>query len=392
MKAVKIRDNIYWVGAIDWNLRNFHGYETGRGSTYNSYLIIDEKITLIDGVKAEFAGEMLERIRSVVPVESIDYIISNHVEPDHSGAIPAVVALNPDVTVYTSFPSGEKGLRLYYGEMNYKPIKSGDTISLGKNTVSFATTPMVHWPDNMVTYLVEEKMLFSNDALGEHYATEERFASQVNKAILFEEVDKYYANIVLPYSAQVRNVLKILDTLDISMICPSHGVIWDVYVDEIIARYHELANDIHEPSAVVVYDTMWKSTEMMAKAIADGFMNKGIKVVLRDLKYNHESSIIVDVMKAKYVAVGSPTLNNNMMPNVAKFLCYMNGLTNKNKKYVAFGSYGWGGQSIAQVDKQLEDMKLERMTDMIRIQYRPTKEMLDDITKKIEDAIDTVEE
>ena len=389
MQAVKIRDNIYWVGAIDWNLRNFHGYETGRGSTYNAYLVIDEHITLIDTVKAQFSGEMIERIESVCPVESIDYIISNHVEPDHSGAIKDIVAKNPDVTVFTSFPSGEKGLRAYYGDMKYRPIKSGESISLGKNTVNFVTTPMVHWPDNMVAYFVEEKILFSNDALGEHYATAERFASEVDKCKLFQEVDKYYANIVLPYSAQVRNVLKVVDTLDISMIAPSHGVVWDTYVDEVIERYNTLANaTFEEKSAVVVYDTMWHSTEEMARAIAEGFREKGVKVIMKDLKYNHESDVIVDVMKAQYVAVGSPTLNNHMMPNVAKFLCYMSGLTNKNKKYVAFGSYGWGGQSIAEVDKQLEDMKLERMTDMIRVQYRPTEETLANIKEQIVSAID----
>ena len=387
MKAVKIRDNIYWVGAIDWNLRNFHGYETGRGSSYNAYLIIDDKITLVDTVKEPFADEMLERIRSVVNVEDIDYIISNHVEPDHSGAIKRVVELNPDVTVFTSFPSGEKGLRAYYGDMNYKPVKSGDSLSLGKNTINFVATPMVHWPDNMVSYMVEEKILFSNDAFGEHYACSSRLASEIDKCVLFQEVDKYYANIVLPYSAQVRNVLNVVDTLDISMIAPSHGVVWDTYVDEIIARYKDLANSNHEPLAVVVYDTMWKSTDMIAHAIAEAFREKGIKVVLKDLKYNHESDVIVDIMKANYVAVGSPTLNNHMMPNVAKFLCYMSGLTNKNKKYIAFGSYGWGGQSIAEVDKQLEDMKLERLVDMIRVQYRPTEDVLDSIKEKVMAAL-----
>lgn len=387
MKAVKIRDNIYWVGAIDWNLRNFHGYETGRGSTYNAYLIIDDKITLIDTVKAEFAKEMIERIESVVPVDKIDYIISNHVEPDHSGAIRNIVDINNNVTVFTSFPSGEKGLRMYYGDMNYKPLKSGDTLSLGKYTLSFVTTPMVHWPDNMVTYLNEEKILFSNDAFGEHYATQERFSSEVDESVLFYEVEKYYANIVLPYSSQVRNALKVVETLDISMVAPSHGVIWNYKIDKLIAKYRLMSGDGADNSAVIVYDSMWKSTEMMAKAIADGFSLKGINVKMMDLKYNHESNVIIDVMKSRYIAVGSPTLNNGMMPNVAKFLCYMAGLTNKNKKFVAFGSYGWGGQSIALVDKALEDMKLERLTEMIRVQYRPDKATLDAITDKISAAV-----
>lgn len=336
MQAVKLRDNIYWVGAIDWNLRNFHGYETGRGSTYNAYLIIDEHITLIDTVKAEFASEMIERIESVVPVDKIEYIISNHVEPDHSGAIPEMIKLNPDVTVLTSFPSGDKGLRMYYGDMNTKPMRSGESFSTGRYTFNFVTTPMVHWPDNMVTYLAEEKILFSNDAFGEHYATLERFDTGLDESILFYEVEKYYANIVQPYSQQVRGVMKIVDTLDISMIAPSHGVIWRDKVDKIIAKYKEMSEETLTDRAVVVYDTMWKSTEKIAKAIADGFERKGIKVKLFDLKINHESNIIVDVMKSKYIAVGSPTLNNTMMPNVAKFLTYMQGLTLKNKKYTTY--------------------------------------------------------
>ena len=387
MQAVKLRDNIYWVGAIDWNLRNFHGYETGRGSTYNAYLIIDEHITLIDTVKAEFASEMIERIESVVPVDRIEYIISNHVEPDHSGAIPEMIKLNPDVTVLTSFPSGDKGLRMYYGDMNTKPMRSGESFSTGRYTFNFVTTPMVHWPDNMVTYLAEEKILFSNDAFGEHYATLERFDTGLDESILFYEVEKYYANIVQPYSQQVRGVMKIVDTLDISMIAPSHGVIWRDKVDKIIAKYKEMSEEMLTDCAVVVYDTMWKSTEKIAKAIADGFEKKGIKVKLFDLKINHESNIIVDVMKSKYIAVGSPTLNNTMMPNVAKFLTYMQGLTLKNKKYVAFGSYGWGGQSIALVDRCLEEMKLTRFADMIRVQYRPDKETLDSVREKIAGAL-----
>ena len=387
MQAVKLRDNIYWVGAIDWNLRNFHGYETGRGSTYNAYLIIDEHITLIDTVKAEFASEMIERIESVVPVDKIEYIISNHVEPDHSGAIPEMIKLNPDVTVLTSFPSGDKGLRMYYGDMKTKPMRSGESFSTGRYTFNFVTTPMVHWPDNMVTYLAEEKILFSNDAFGEHYATLERFDTGLDESILFYEVEKYYANIVQPYSQQVRGVMKIVDTLDISMIAPSHGVIWRDKVDKIIAKYKEMSEETLTDCAVVVYDTMWKSTEKIAKAIADGFEKKGIKVKLFDLKINHESNIIVDVMKSKYIAVGSPTLNNTMMPNVAKFLTYMQGLTLKNKKYVAFGSYGWGGQSIALVDRCLEEMKLTRFADMIRVQYRPDKETLDSVREKIAGAL-----
>lgn len=385
-QAQKITDNIYFVGAVDYNVRNFHGYSTEKGSTYNSYLIIDEKIALIDGVKEPFTLEQIERISSVIDIKKIDYIISNHAEPDHSGSLPKLKELT-GAEIYTSFPNGVKDLKGYYGDLGYKEIKANDTLSLGKRTLRFFPTPMVHWPDNMVTYLEEENILFSNDAFGEHYATSKRFDFEVDLEETFKQADKYFANIVLPYIPQTKNALSSLSSLKIDMICPSHGVVWKEHIDKIMALYDNIVNYRDKENAVIVYDSMWKSTEKMASAIGEGFARKNIPFVLLDLKTNHISNILTLVMKSKYLAVGSPTLNNNMMPNVASFLCYLKGLNPKNKKFIAFGSYGWGGQSIKQVYDELIGLKYEPICDMIKVLYNPKKEDLENIINLVSSSL-----
>lgn len=387
MKAVKIKEGIYWVGAIDWSLRSFHGYTTSRGSTYNAYLIIDEKITLVDTVKSTFAQEMISRISSVIDPAKIDYLVSNHVEPDHSGAIPDIMKLAPNAKVVTSAPQGVKGLTAHYGEYDYLPVKGGDVLSIGKRTLKFVPTPMLHWPDNMVTYCEEEKLLFSNDAFGQHYASSGRFDDVEPLEDVLLEAKKYYANIVMPYGAQVQNAYKVVSALDIDTIAPSHGVIWRKNIPEILERYRSWSLNECDNLAVVVYDSMWHSTEKMAVAITEAFTEKGVEVKQFDLKANHISDIMADILTAKYIAVGSPTLNNNMLPTVSAFLTYLKGLAPKGRKAFAFGSYGWGGQSIGQVEEQLADCKFEIMLDKIRVQYVPSEETLKDITEKVAEAI-----
>lgn len=383
MEAVKVRDGIYWVGAIDWSIRNFHGYSTGRGTTYGAYLIIDEKITLIDTVKAEFTKEMIERIRDVVALEEIDVVISNHVEMDHSGAMPTLMELCRKAVFYTSGPSGVKGLTRHYGEHEYRPVKSGDTISLGRRSLTFVSTPMLHWPDNMVTYCPEEKILFSNDAFGQHLATSERFDDELDLNVALEEAKKYYANIIMCYGSQARRAWETVKTLEIDMIAPSHGVIWRSHIDDIMAAYDEWSLNKPQSGAVVVYDSMWHSTETMAKTIAEAFGSQGVSTRLYDLKQNHVSNIVPDILTSRYLAVGSPTLNSQMMPSVAGFLCYLKGLSPKDREAFAFGSYGWGGQSIAQIEKELELCGFHRCLESIKIEYIPSEEQLREITSKI---------
>lgn len=384
MKAVEIRKGIYWVGAIDWHIRNFHGYTTNRGATYNAYLILDEKVTLIDTVKGMFSEELLERISDVIDPAKIDYIISNHVEMDHSGALPAMVKACPNATVITSAPSGLKGLTAHYGNLNYKPMKTGDTLNIGARNLTFVTTPMLHWPDNMVTYCPEERILFSNDAFGQHYATSERFDDETDLHVAMEEAQKYYANIVMCYGKQAANAWNVVHQLGLDMIAPSHGIIWRSHIDTIMDAYKRWSANEPESGALVVFDSMWHSTEIMAKAIAEAFANKGVSVKLYDLKTTHRSEIVPEILERKYIAVGSPTLNNQMMPEVAAFLCYLKGLSPKNREAFAFGSYGWGGQSIGQVEEELKGCGFNICLDKIRVNYIPKKEDLEAITAQVE--------
>lgn len=386
MKAVKVKENVYWVGGIDWSLRNFHGYLTQRGSTYNAYLIIDEKITLVDTVKAYLTDEMMKRIKSVIDPAKIDYVVSNHVEMDHSGALPAIMDIATNATLVTC-ASGDKGLKQHYKkEWKTKVIKSGETLSLGQRSLQFITTPMVHWPDNMVVYMPEEKLLFSNDSLGQHLASTERFDDEYPVDVVMEEARKYYANIVLPYAAQVTKALNEITKLDIEIIAPSHGIIWRKHVKEIVAEYVRMSSNITDKKAVIVYDTMWHSTEKIAQAIQDAFLDKGYTTVFRDLQNNHISDIMTDVLYAEYICVGSPTLNNNIMPNVAGFLMYLKGLAPKGRKAIAFGSYGWSGQSIAQVEASLKESGFD-VVDTIRANYIPGEAEVAEIKAKLNEKI-----
>jgi len=387
MKAIKLKEGIWWVGGLDWDLRNFHGYLTQRGSTYNAYLIIDEKITLIDNVKSYLFDEMIARISDVIDPSKIDILIQNHVEMDHSGGMPALMKLLPNATIYTN-ANCIKGLKAHYKQdWNFHEIKSGDSINIGSRDLSFLTTPMVHWPDNQFTYCPQEKILFSNDAFGQHIASSERLAKDFPFNIVMEEAKKYYANIVLPYSKQVQKVLEAAAPLQIKMIAPSHGLVWTDQIPQILEAYKNWAFNVANPKqALVIYDTMWKSTQMMAYAIAAAFENLGIKAKMLNLQTNHISDIMTDVMDAHYICVGSPTLNSSILPTVAAFLYYLKGLSPKDRVGLAFGSYGWGGQSIPILHQLLGDPKEcgFDMLDPIKVQYVPDDATLQGITKELE--------
>ncbi len=382
-KAVKIAENIYWVGAVDWSLRNFHGYKTHRGTTYNAYLILDEKITLIDTVKDTFKDELISRISSVINPAKIEIIVSSHVEPDHSSSLPATAEIAPAAEIITSSPNGLKGLTGRYGKLNYKPVKAGDSISIGKRTLQFVPTPMLHWPDSMVTYCPEEKILFSNDAFGEHLATSMRFDDENDLKIILDEAKKYYANILMPFGKQAQNALKTLGGLEIEMIATGHGVIWRKNIPAILDAYKEWSSGEVKERAVVVFDTMWHSTEIIARTIAESFAKRGIPAAYYDVKTTPLADIATDIFQSKYLAVGSPTIHNGIMPTIAEFLCYIKGLQPVNHKAFAFGSYGWGGQSIGMVEDELKAAGFDICLEKIRIAHVPTKEQLDEITEKI---------
>lgn len=386
MKAIEVKKDIYWVGAIDWKLRNFHGYLTQRGSTYNAYLIIDEKITLIDTVKGYLTKELIERISDIIDPAKIDYVISNHVEMDHSGAMPEIMAMLPNATVFTSV-NGEKEHRLHFKkDWNFKTVKSGDTINIGKRNLSFVMTPMVHWPDNMVTYCPEEKILFSNDAFGEHIASSERFDDEYPLETIIEEAKKYYANIVLPYSSQVVGVLDVVKELDIDTICPSHGLIWRKHIPTILENYAKWASNGTDKKAVIVYDSMWHSTESMSEAVKDAFEKKGYKYRIYDLKDTHISDIMTEIIEAEYICVGSPTLNRGILPTVAAFLTYLQGLAPKGRKAILFGSYGWAQANMKVLERYMEESSIE-VKYKANINFIPDQEQLNKITQDIIEII-----
>ncbi|MGC9336718.1 MAG: FprA family A-type flavoprotein [Candidatus Cloacimonadia bacterium] len=387
MQAIKIRENIYWVGAIDWDLRNFHGYLTQRGSTYNSYLVLDDKITLIDNVKDYLAEEQISRIKSVIDPSKIDYIIQNHIEMDHSGSLPLLKQLSRDAKIFIS-PKGAEGIPKHFNmkEEEFNVVKSGDVLNLGNRTLQFILTPMVHWPDNMVTYCTEEHLLFSNDAFGQHLASSERFDDEFSADITMEEAKKYYANIVMPYGRQVQKALLALQNLEVDTIAPSHGLIWRKDTSKIIQKYKKWSENKVDDKALIIYDTMWQSTKTIAYAIQDAFNEKNYTTRMLSLQYNHISDIMTELLNAKYICIGSPTLNSNVLPSVSAFLTYMKGLSPQSRIGLAFGSYGWGGQSIDIIDNTLKNCGFETM-DPIKIQYRPDKETLEEITTRVKNNL-----
>jgi len=376
MQAIPIKEGVYWVGAVDWSLRLFHGYTTDLGATYNAYLIIDDKITLIDTAKAPFAGELLARVAEVVDPADIDYLIANHVETDHSGSLPAVLARCPKAQVVASAPHGVRGLTLHYGDRGYLPVQAGDTLNIGRRNLVFVPTPMVHWPDNMVTYCPEEKILFSNDAFGQHFTSAQRFDDQAPLDLVMREARKYFANIVMPYWKQAAGALKAAQSLELELVAPSHGVIWRSHIRDIFAAYGQWTGGGCGNGALVVFDSMWHATETIARSIAEAFGEKGLPVHYFDLKTTHMSDIVPEVLDSQYIAVGSPTLNNGMLPTVAAFLCYLKGLSPKGRKAFAFGSYGWSGQSVGLVEEELQKCGFEICLPMTRLQYIPTEAQL----------------
>ena len=393
LRAIEIKPDVYWVGGTDWNERNFHGYTTDRGSTYNAYLIMDEHITLIDTCKGAFADDLVERISDIVDPSRIEYVVSNHVEQDHSGAIPRVMELAPNATIVTSDPHGLKGLAAHYGsDYNYRAVKTGDALRIGKRTLTFTATVMVHWPDNMVTYSDYDKILFSNDAFVQHFATTKRFDDENDMCEVMKQAKKYYANIVWPYGMQAHKALEAVKGLELKMIAPSHGCIWRSHIDKILEKYEAWTTYQTEEKAVVVFVYIWESTEMMAREICDSFIAEGISAKLIDVKASHISDIMTDLCDARYVAVGSPTLNSNMLPTVASFLTYMRGLSPKNDQRIglAFGSYGWAPLGPKQVYEELEKAKFNLPVPVITQQWIPSEENLAElqatVKKIIEDA------
>jgi flavorubredoxin len=372
MEIVELKKGIYWVGAIDWNIRDFHGYSTPFGTTYNAYLILDQKNVLIDTVKAPFYLEMLGRISEIIDPSRIDYIVSNHVENDHSGALPQLADRIGTPTVITT-ERGRKGLGKYFQRsFKWSIVKTGDELSIGQRTLSFLEAPMLHWPDSMFTYVKEDHLLLPNDAFGQHFASVQRFEDEVGEGVMAHAA-KYYANILWPLAPLILKKVDEVGKLGIpiDMIGPSHGLIWRKDPARIIQSYVEWSRGKARPKVLVVYDTMWGSTEQLAKALLKGLVEAGVEARLLHLRSNHRSDIIGEMLEARGVLLGCPTLNNGMFPTMGDFLTYMKGLRPKGKVFGLFSSHGWGGGAIKAMRRALEEEKFEIWDKEFAIQFSP---------------------
>jgi flavorubredoxin len=372
-KAAKVTESVYWVGAIDWGIRNFHGYQTSRGTTYNAFLVLADKVTLIDTVKAPFRDEMLSRIASVMDPKDIRYIVSDHSEMDHTGALPDTINIIEPEKVFAS-NMGAKALSEHFQlSQEITAVQDGEQVALGNMNLTFVETRMLHWPDSMFSYLSEEDILFSQDGFGMHLATLERFDDEIDDEVLEYEAAKYYANILLPYSPLVAKIPAKLEQMGIrpTVIAPDHGPIWRKDLTKIVKLYGKWAAQQPGNKAVVVYDTMWQSTDLMARAVADGLSQGGSQVKLMPLQSCHRSDVATELLGAGAIVVGSPTLNSNMFPTVADVLTYLRGLKPQNLVGAAFGSYGWNEAATRQIEEVLTSMKVELVSKAVTVKYVP---------------------
>jgi flavorubredoxin len=391
-KAVKVSENVYWVGAIDWELRDFHGYATPRGSTYNAYLILADKVTLIDTVKSNYKDELLGRISSIIDPTKIDYIISNHAEMDHSGCLPEIMDLVKPEKVFAS-TKGVAALDKHFGIGDrLEKAKKNEELDLGNMKLTFMETPMIHWPDSMFTYLDSDKVLFSNDSFGMHLASSERFDDQLDMGLMNQEASKYYCNILMPMSAQISKLLKNVGGIgEIDIIAPDHGPVWRENVPTILDWYEEWSNLKKQKKAVIAYDTMWGSTAKLGRAIAEGLMSEGISVKIMPIQQNDRSEIAREVLDASAFILGSPTLNNGLFPTVADLMTYIEGLKPKTPFGAAFGSYGWSDKASKKIEEWIgTTMKMEIVDAGVSSNYIPDEDNFKasfDLGKKIGETI-----
>lgn len=379
--AVELKDGVYWVGVVDWNIKKFHGHEysTHRGTTYNAYLIVDEKIALVDTVWGPYSQQMIENIQKIIDIGKIDYVIANHAEVDHSGGLPELMKLIPNATVVVSEKGNESIFKHYHEKWNFKVVKSGESISLGKNNLVFVAAPMLHWPDSMFTYLTGKNILMPNDAFGMHYASSGRFNDEVDMIEVYQEAIKFYANILTPFSDLVIRKIDEFKKLNIpvDIIAPSHGIIWRKDPLQIVNKYYEWATQKNDGSVVIIYDTMWNATEKMAKAISEGLKMEGVKFKFFNMAVSDRNDVLTEIFKTKGIIIGSPTLNNGLLPTIKPILEDLKGLKFKNKVGAAFGSYGWSGENVKLIEENLEKAKIKKLQEGIKVKWQPTKEELE---------------
>ncbi len=371
-----LTDKVTWVGKVDWELKRFHGdeYSTNKGSSYNSYLIRDGKNVLIDTVWQPFDKEFVSKLSEEIDLKDIDFIIANHAEVDHSGALPELMRHIPNTPIYCT-ANGIKSLKgHYHTDWNFVPVKTGDTLELGSSKLIFIEAPMLHWPDSMFTYMTEDNILFSNDAFGQHFATESLYNDAVDASELYNEAIKYYANILTPFSPLVtKKINEVLGFgLPVSMICPSHGVIWKDDPTQIVHQYLSWADAYQENQITIVYDSMWGATRLMAEAIASGIneQDRSVTVKLYNAAKEDKNDIITEIFRSKMVLMGSSTINRGFLYSVGGLLEMIKGLKFTRKSAAAFGSYGWSGEAVGQLTQALKDAGFE-VAEGIKTLWKP---------------------
>lgn len=381
----RVTDKVTWVGKIDWELKKFHGDElsTMEGSSYNSYLIRDKKTVLIDTVWGPYDTEFVNRLKEEIDLKEIDYIVMNHNESDHSGTLPALMREIPDTPIYCT-KKGESILRgLYHQDWNYVNVKTGDELEIGDSKLVFIEASMLHWPDTMMTYMTGDNILFSNDVFGQHYASEMLYDDMDDISKLLHEAEKYYTNIITPFSTFVTKKLAEVQgmNLKIDLVAPSHGIIWRENIGLIMDLYAKWANNYQEDQITLIYDTMWQSTRKMAEAIAEGIQQASPNTTIKILNAvkNDKNDILVEVFKSKAILVGSPTINNGFSYAIAGILEMIKGLKFKNKKAASFGSYGWSGEAAKQIKEFLEESKFAIVNDGIRVNWAPDQETIEQL-------------
>lgn len=381
--AFAIKKNISWIGKIDWELRKFHGeeYSTHHGSSYNSYLVKDEKTVLIDTVWGRFSAEFVAKLQQEISLEAIDFVVMNHAESDHSGALPELMRHIPDTPIYCT-ASGVNIIKgHYHQDWNFQVVKTGDTLDLGSKKLIFIDAKMLHWPDSMMSYLTGDNILFSNDAFGQHIASELMYNDLVDQGELFQEAIKYYANILTPFSALVDKKIKEVLALNVpvDMICPSHGIMWRKDPLQIVTKYVQWANNYAENQITVAYDSMWDGTRHMAEAIAQGITNADNTVIVKlfNVARSDKNDVITEIFKSKALLIGSPTINNGILSSVAAILEEIKGLKFKNKKAAAFGCYGWSGEAVKIISEKLTESGFQLLNAGIREKWNPNTESVD---------------
>ena len=368
---------IHWVGAVDWRIKQFHGHELSipRGTTYNAYLILDEKVAVVDTVMAPYAGDFIRNIRALVDPARIDYVVINHAEPDHAGALPALMDLCPQATLVVSKRGAESVPGHSHRSWPARTVGTGDRIPLGRRELAFIEAPMLHWPDSMFTYVTGDAILMANDAFGQHYATAFRFNDQVDRGELHAEALKYYANILTPFSDRViKKIDEVLALgLPVAMIAPSHGVIWRDDPLQIVKQYRAWAQQVPEPRAVVIYDSMWEATRRMAEAVGEGLAGEGADHTIVHMAAADRNDVITEIFRAKAVVVGSPTLNNGVLPTIAPILEDLKGLRFKHKIGAAFGSYGWSGESVKVIEEHFGKCGIPLAAPGVKAKWQPAE-------------------